>query len=186
VAIEATSDIFTAQEWPQGDERDPLGIWGGRTTVTGDATAGDIKITFQQPQNLRAAYVYAVYAAQVAHVSGGTSGQQRFIKTRLLTNWPNVDDQVGVQGFATLSVRFMDGSANATPPLTGPQSDLLAPNDRFVLLYDPRPGIDDVLALVEFEVSSNVLNEIIGAEIWGYYWDRSVLQAPGGPRHPGS
>jgi len=119
-------------------------------------------------------------------VSGGTPGQQRFVKTRLLSNWPNVDPQDGVEAFATLSVRFMDGSANFTPPLTGPQSDLLAPNDRFVLLYDPRSGVAGVLSLVEFEVSSNVLNEIIGAEIWGYYWDRSVLQAPGGPRHPGS
>ncbi|KKL17299.1 hypothetical protein LCGC14_2486920, partial [marine sediment metagenome] len=59
------------------------------------------------------------------------------------------------------------------------------PNDRFILIFDPRQGAG-VLNMIELEMGVNVNTDTYAFEAYGYYWDRSVLNAPGGPRHPGS
>lgn len=176
IAVE-TSAIFTPR-----DIRDPLGVWGARASVTGTATGG-IKVSFTVPAELKAAYVFTAYDAQIAELSG-TVGQPNG-KIRLLTNWPNVDPQAGVQGFSSLLVFNVAFNSGFTAPIAGPNQSIIKPNQRFMVLYDPR-AIGGDMTIVEMEIGENVLAAEYSFEVWGYYWDREVMLAPGGLRHPGS
>lgn len=185
MAIAETVVLITTQTFMQGDARDPLGIWGARHLIVGDASGGSLKTTVQAPEDLRAAYVYTAYSATITTIVGSTNVE---IKCRLLSNWPNIDPQAGVQAYATCNFGIMGGDSSFSPPLSGPRSDhpLVLPNDRFILLYDPRAGSVDVLAIMELELGINILNDQVSFEAWGYFWDRSVITTPGGPRHPGA
>lgn len=178
--------------WPQGDARDPLGVWGFRHGVTGDASGGSIKVITRVVAGKRSAYVYTAYAAQVAQLTGASAAT--IAKLRLLTNWPNVDPAPGVQAFSTLMVGRIVGGGNLTAPHTGPGADATIPgstpwiggNERFILLFDPRqPAGLGALDILEFEIETNTNLATYSFEAYGYFWDRSVMQAPGGPRHPG-
>lgn len=186
MAIEATVDVREHQTWPQGDIRDPLGIWGFRHIVTGDASGGGIKLTAQVPAARRAAFVYTCYALTYGQLTGALSNVE--VKARLLTNWPDMDDDVGVQGFSTARVALTESDPEFTAPLVIQLANqqLVQPNDRFVLLFDPRPNFTSAMDIVEMENGLNVDTLLYAFEGYGYYWDRSVLDAPGGPRHPGS
>jgi len=183
MAISVNVDVLPAALWPQGDIRDPLGVWGFRQGIIGDASGGTSKVTARAAAGQGAAFVYTCYSVQIALLTGISAASN--IKCRLLTNWPNIDPQAGVQAYATLALRTLVAST-MTPPESGPANGpLLTSNDRFILLFDPRPtplAID----IVELELDRNVLNETYSFEGYGYYWDRSVLNAPGGPRHPGA
>jgi len=184
MSIATTVAVVTAALWQQGDIRDPLGVWGSRLGVTGDATGGEIKVTAQVPIADSAAYMFTVYSITLTQLTGSL-GAGVFAGARLLTNWPDVDPVAGVQGYATFSIaNIVQGIFTA--PTTTPLEMLLKPNDRFILLFDPRPGRGSVLELVEMKWGENVDAATYSFETYGYYWDRSVLNAPGGPRHPGS
>lgn len=188
MAIAAEITILQAQLWPQGDARDPLGVWGCRLAVTGDATGGGTKVGMTVPANRAGAYMYTAYSVTVAQISGTLYNDA--VKCRLLTNWPDVDALAGIQGFATAINRQggfggIAGSANYTPPIAAMDRPLLLPNDRFILLYDPRARSTD-LTIVEVEVADNLDLAVLSFEGYGYFWDRSVFLTPGGPRHPGS
>jgi len=184
MAIALTVDVLPAALWPQGDIRDPLGIWGFRQAVTGDATGGSVKVTAQAPAGLAAAYLYTAYSLNIAQLSGTIAVTQA--KSRLLTNWPNIDTLAGVQGYSTLLINIHDGATAFTPPQAGAlPGPLMREVDRFLLLFDPRPSAG-VLNLIELELATNTDAATYSFEGYGYFWDRSVLQAPGGPRHPGS
>jgi len=185
VAIVEAVELRTTALWQQGDIRDPLGVWGFRLGITGDASGGSIKMTGQAAASQRAAYIYTCYSLTYAQLTGATTAT--ILKARLLTNWPDVDPGIGVQGFATLQVGTLREDANFTEPVQGMNAvdTFLKPNDRFILLFDPRP-IAAALDIVEMELSDNVNLATYSFEGYGYYWDRSVLNAPGGPRHPGS
>jgi len=184
MAIAEIEDILTTALWPQRDARDPLGVWGGRHGLTGDASGNPIKTTFQAPAGQAAAYIYTCYAAIFAQLTGTvTLGN---IKTRLLTNWPNVDLIAGVQAFATLLFVNLEGSIPThTPPGAGPNDAMVRANDRFLLLFDPRPS-GGAMDIVEIEFAINTNLATYSFEVYGYYWDRQILNTPGGPRHPGS
>lgn len=178
--------VLPAALWPQGDIRDPLGVWGFRLGITGDASGGSIKTTAIAPAGDAAAYIFTCYALTFVQLSGAIGSAS--IKSRLLTNWPNVDVIPGVQGFSTYEVLGMSGGSNFTPPTSGVGSSNSFPinnNARFILLFDPRPSAGP-LAIVEMELNENVNLATYSAEGYGYFWDRSVLNAPGGPRHPGA
>lgn len=184
MAISVLGEVLAAALWPQGDIRDPLGVWGCRVGVTGDASGGLITATFQVPTGRGAAYVYTCYSAQIGLLSGAVAGITS--KCRLLTNWPNIDVAAGVQGFSTLQFISMNGGTDFPSPLSGPLNTFfLSPLDRFILLFDPRPGAGS-LNIVELTMGENTLNSTYSFEGYGYFWDRSVLNAPGGPRHPGA
>lgn len=183
MAISTTIEVQPAALWPQGDVRDPLGVWGFRVGVTGDATGGSIKIVAQAPAGLRAAYVYTCYSLNCALLTGSLTGGTR-LKVRLLTNWPNVDPIPGVQAYGSMLSANMN-ELNVTAPRGGLTDPVIGPADRFLLLFDPRPT-GGVLELVELELADNVDAATYSFEGYGYWWDRSVLQAPGGLRHPGS
>ena len=72
-----------------------------------------------------------------------------------------------------------------TPPTFGAIRNPIGPADRFLLLFDPRQQGGDV-DIVEIEFGENRDLATYSFEGYGYFWDRSVLDAPGGPRHPGS
>lgn len=184
MAIATTVDVITTALWPQGDIRDPLGVWGFRQGLTGDLTAGSLKVTAQAEAGINAAYLYTCYSAIIAKLTGDVT--QTTIKIRLLTNWPNVDPLAGVQGYAYIQTGINRTTAAFTSPINGPDRfNMVGPNERFLLLFDPRPSAG-VLSLVELETGGNIDGETWSFEGYGYYWDRSVLNAPGGPRHPGA
>ena len=142
-----------------------------------------MKVTIQVPQELAAAYVFTCYSALIAQISGTPNGD--IAKCRLLTNWPNIDSQAGVQAYATAIVRTMLASASFTAPVSVPIEPFVTPNDRFLLLY--RPGkATEPMAIVELEFNGNVTSDVLSFEAYGYFWDRAVMTTPGGPRHPGS
>jgi len=184
MAITANIDVIASALWPQGDIRDPLGVWGFRGSVTGNATGGGIKVTGRAQAGQAAAYVYTCYSINIHKISG-TVASDWTAKIRLLTNWPNIDPQAGVQGYSTAQRSTIQGTVNFTSPIQIQSVVGIGNFDRFILLFDPRPSAG-VLNLVELETAENIDTEVYGFEGYGYFWDRSVLQAPGGPRHPGA
>jgi len=184
MAITAETDVLAAALWPQGDERDPLGVWGFREGVTGDGGGGSIKVTAAAPAGLSAAYVYTCYSVLIAQLTGVLTSPSS-CKCRLLANWPNIDTLAGVQGYGSGRFTSLVGGVNFTAPITIPLEPMITAFDRFILLFDPRPGAGR-LEIVELELDDNVMGATYSFEGYGYWWDRSVLQAPGGPRHPGA
>ncbi len=187
MAISTFIAVKPAQLWPQGDIRDPLGIWGSRQLLTGDATGGSIKSVAQAEEPQSAAYLYTTYSVSVVRLTGTITGPG--IKVRILSNWPDIDPLVGIQGYASAEVFALSGDNDFTAPIsvqvagsTFPSN----PNTRFILQFDPRPARNDALPLVEIEIGVNVDGDTFSFETYGYYWDRSVMNAPGGPRHPGA
>lgn len=187
MAISVTIDVLPAALWPQGDIRDPLGVWGSRQLLTGDLTGGSIKSVAQASQEQSAAYLYTTYGVTVVRLTGTITGPQ--VKVRLLTSWPDIDPLAGVQGFATAEVFALSGDNDFTPPIAvqvAGTTFMSNANSRFLLQFDPRPGRNSALPLVEIEIGVNVDGDTFSFETYGYFWDRSVLNAPGGPRHPGA
>lgn len=186
MAISVTGDILESQLWPQGDIRDPLGVWGSRTLVTGNGTGGSTKIAIGVPADRRAAFVYTVYSVNAAKLTGAASTETA--KTRLLTNYPNIDPLPGVQGYSSAFFTSWTQPVDMTPPVGGFASVFpLGPFDRFILCFDPRQEQTlGRMEVIEIEINDNVDLETWSFEAYGYYWDRSVMNAPGGPRHPGS
>jgi len=177
-------ELVASALWPQGDVRDPLGVWGGREILTATVGGGELKVRFAAAAAIAGAYVYTCYSA---NISGLSADESAIGQCRLLTNWPDIDTpEAGVQGYGSNQTVSVDGGGGFTGPFTG-QFDysFIQPNDRFLLLFDPRPvaGAFDVVSLA---LDRTVDTRLYTFEAYGYYWDRSVLNAPGGPRHPGS
>lgn len=184
MAVTVTVEAIESQLWPQGDIRDPLGIWGCRVAATGTGDGGSVKATVEVAAPKRSAYVYTCYG--LTGIKTFAAGNATLtIRARLLTNWPNVDPQAGVQAFATSRSALLNIDTAFSAPDSSMNDDLLGSNGRFILLFDPRPT-GAAIQIIELEINDNVLNDLYIFEAYGYFWDRSVLQAPGGPRHPGA
>lgn len=180
--------VFEHAMWPQRDARDPLGVWVARKIITGDADTpvfilAQIQITAAQ----RRAHVYTCYNLFTGWVGGPNPSSETGIIGRLLTNWPDADELAGVQGFATARrVTETIQIASAFPDRV-PDDFLVGPNDRFILLFDPSTVAAGLpMNIAEIQRDSNVLNTLYSFEAYGYYWDREILDTPGGPRHPGA
>ena len=186
MAIVQQVNVFPAQMWPQGDARDPLGIWGFRLGITGDATGGSIKMQARARAGLAAAYIYTCYSLNAVQLSGTITTDAR-IKSRLLTNWPDIDALVGVQGYSSARYAPTITNVDFTSPVQGIEAGqaLVTEAERFMLLFDPRPSAG-ALDIIELEYTDNADGATYSFEGWGYFWDREVLSTPGGPRHPGS
>ncbi len=178
--------IVRAQEiWPQRDARDPLGVWVRRFSVTGDASGGAITTQFIAPADRRASFVFTCYSITAVQNSGTPVATT--VQARLLTNWPDADPEAGIRGYATAIANITLIDADFAGQISVPSRNLVGPNDRFILLFDPRQNPDlGVLNLVEVQWGVNVLAAVYTFEAYGYYWDRAILTTPGGPRHPGS
>ncbi len=176
-------DIKATALWPQGDARDPLGIWAGRGALTDDTLGGDKTGNIGLPQSRRAGNIYTCYAVTLSVVSGSDVGLSN-VFCRLLTNWPPADSP-GISGFATNRGSILAPTRNVFP-LGSFRENIFDPQYRFILLFDPRAGASGRINLVELTYLTVAGNaKVLAFEAWGYWWDRSVLDAPGGPRHPG-
>jgi len=192
MALTVTGNPQESQLWPQGDVRDPLGVWGFRQGVTGDASGNPITVDIDVVAAKRSAYIYTIYHAQVSQLTGVITAAN--IKTRILTNWPNVDPVAGVQGYGSHLQSRLSGSTNFNAPIAGPAGSansaagpLIFPLDRFLLMFDPRQSTSLLdMTIFQFELEVNTNAATYSFEAYGYFWDRSVMQAPGGLRHPGS
>jgi len=184
MAISELIEVRETQQWPQGDVRDPLGTWGARLAVTGDGSGGSVKVGFFVPAARRSAFVYTCYDVNLSKISGTVTTESA--KTRLLANYPNIDPQAGIQGYNYLFFSSWSAPLAITAPIGGyATSHPLSPQSRFLLLYDPTPN-NSAMVIVELENNDNIDLAVWSFEAMGYYWDRSVMHAPGGPRHPGS
>lgn len=184
MSVSSTVNVIESALFVQGDARDPLGVWGARESLTGDATGGSVKVSVQVPADKAGAFIYTCYSVNIALVSGNAAAFAN-PKCRLLTNWPDIDSEDGVQAYGSLQFGVGGGSGNFTPPIAGINNTLIGPNDRFILLFDPRQS-SPAFNILELEAQVNTDTDVYSFECWGYYWDRSVLNVPGGLRHPGS
>lgn len=183
MTVTVLADVTQTQLWPQRDARDPLGIWGGLAVATGDASGGLIDIFIQANASIRAAYVYNIISANVQKVDGASINEKAYLR-RIITHWPDISVTAGVQSYedvqagAFIHVLGLDPeNVPATPLIQSPQ-------DRF-MIFDPRP-IGAAMTLVELRIFDNELNQIYRGSATGYFWDRAVMETPGGPRFPGS
>ena len=185
MSISETQEVFTSQQWPQGDIRDPLGVWGGRNSIVGDGGDDFVKTDFLVPAERKAAFVYTCYSANASGLTTLTTTAFTS-RIRLLTNWPNITLEAGVQGYGNNQGVEMITTTQSSQPQSSIRQPLVNAHDRFILLYDPRAQGTIPITIVSLEINANTLNDQYIFEVYGYYWDRSVLQAPGGPRHPGA
>lgn len=185
MTVQVSAEVLASAMWPQGDERDPLGIWSARAIAVGDASGGAVQCDVFVPANRRAAGVFTVYSANVTQIVGAGVIAET-IKTRLLTNWPNNSPEAGFTGYDKVTMSSTTGAVTWAAPFSGPlDTQLISPLDRFILLLEPTPGAA-AFNIMEIHLNANVDVNTWVFEAYGYYWDRAVLQAPGGPRHPGS
>lgn len=163
------------------DLRDPLGVWAARGLGTGDAGGGVVLGQFIVPGDRRAAHVYACYGVSVVQLVIAAV-EASSMSVRLLTNWP-VTETSGITGFSLTNSRVADNDGIFPASAFGP---LIDGPMRFILLFDPRPDPTSSIVLVEAWPNDNSLDEDYVFEAYGYYWDRNIMDVPGGPRHPGS
>lgn len=183
MAIDVDSQILATALWPQGDIRDPLGIWGSRLIVVGDASGGQIRVGVVAAAERNAQYVYTIYSVNISKLTGTSTTAA--CRLRILTSWPDISPGVaGVQAYASNLNAAQQGNFTISPT-NALDRPLVQPQDRFLLCFDPRPSAG-VLTIAELRINDNVLTDTYAFEAYGYYWDRSVLGAPGGPRHPGA
>lgn len=189
MAIVSTVDITAAAIFRPRDLRDPLGWWGGRLGITGDATGPPLTAQFVVPADIAGKYVYTCYIANQGQLTFPTVPDQTAHKMRLLLNWPNMDAQAGING---LNAQYFSAT-RVQSDFTGQVSAAGNPTDnftadagrRFILLFDPR-STAGAQAIVEMEWGDNTDLATYIFEAGGYFWDRQVMNVPGGPRHPGA
>lgn len=182
MAVIATTEVTETQTWPQGDIRDPLGVWGARGAMTGDATGDDIVLLVNVPLLKRKAFLYTVNSAMIGQIVG--TGVVGNVSARIISNFPNIDLDAGVVGFSKVIGRSMTDLGTAAP-FFAPDDPLIEPNDRFIVCYDPSPVNPNPMTILELKFQVNTDARVWVGEAYGYYWDRSVMNAPGGPRFPG-
>lgn len=185
MSVGAIAEILTAAIFRPRDLRDPLGVWGGRAGLTGNGTGGQLSVQFNAPDDNAGAYVYTCHSANAGQLTGILASTG--VKLRLLTNWPNIDPQPGVQGYNAVHMGVTRTQDEATGQRSAPTNTTLfeIPNMKTILLFDPRPSAG-AITLVEIEWNENTDLATYVFECYGYYWDRQVMNIPGGLRHPGS
>lgn len=183
MAISQQIEILEHNLFVTLDSRDPLGLWTIRVQVTGDASGGSVKVAFLAAQTNR------VYVCHGVTLSGQGSTANAIGKLRLLTNFPPATPAGGNEGFS-FNRAF---TITREPLLTEPEDNIGATSNSMmigtdkILLFGPIPSDSGPVGIVELETQDNTLNAAYFFEGWGYYWDKvAVLNAPGGPRFPGS
>lgn len=184
MAISLTVAILEHQVFKQRDARDALGIWNGRLGVTGDATGGSTKVNFLATAAQTGGRVYVCEAFDIASIQGlaGNAGG----KWRLLTNFPPADRNGGLAGNSfgrTFTFDFNPGFTEPEGLIDGQWGGSPLVINR-VLLFGPRQPGQTQVSILELEIDQNVDLSTWSFEAWGYYWDREVVQVPGGPRLP--
>jgi len=175
--------VIGSELWPQRDARDPLGVFGWRVTQASDASGGSNKIVVKVEEDQRHAYVYKIYDMLIVQVAGTVIAAVS--KMRILTNWPNIDVQAGIQAYGAIFLGGLTGSGSLTAPNSAFSGlNPFSGNSKELLIYDPSTTNGDMDIAEQEVVNSD--NVTFSFEGYGYYWDRAVMQTPGGPRNPGT
>lgn len=184
MTVLAAVNVVETGLWPQGDKRDPLGIFGWRVQATGDGTGGSIVTTVSVPAAQRHAYVYCIYNMTIHQTAGAV--QNVGAQIRVLFNWPNIDVQAGIQAYDALYGGTMNGTSDFADPDASFNFDTspFLDNLRFMPIFDPTVQGGDMPIVIQQVQQTDLIPYAFQG--YGYYWDRSVMQAPGGLRHPGS
>ena len=182
MAISTFVNILEHQLFVQRDGRDPLGVWVARTGITGDVSGGSIKVGIQVPVLGDSGRIYTAYSVNISKLSGIDAAASG--KVRLLTNFPDADRTIGVQGYGSFRRVTVDAGTGFTAPILGiaANDEAITQAERFLLLFGP---VDEDVNIVELEINENEDGIIYSFEGYGYFWDRQVLYVAGGPRHPG-
>jgi len=183
VAVLGSVNVIESELWPQRDARDPLGIFGWRVTQAADASGGSNKILVQVPELLRHAFVYKIYSMTLAQTVGTVVSQT--LKLRVLTNWPNVDIDPGIQAYGAFWMGSGDSDVLFTVPAGGiSNAQPFIDSIKDLLIYDPSTQTGDMV--IAEQETANTDGQTWSFEGYGYYWDRAVMSTPGGPRNPGT
>lgn len=183
MSVTSTVIPIESELWPQRDARDPLGIFGWRTAIATDASGGFLRVQVNIEASKRHAFVWKIWDMVIAQITGGAQATNG--KLRILSNWPNIDPQAGIQAYASLYIGSMGGNNSLSFPNTGLfDVSPLNGNQKDILIYDPSTQ-SGAMPIAEQEVV-NINGLTYSFEGYGYYWDRSVMNTPGGPRNPGT
>lgn len=185
MSVAVQLSLRTTALWPQGDIRDPLGVWGVHGDLVADATGGEIIVTVVTELARAAAYVYTLLDAFMVQNTGILNSDRNMIEIN--TNWPNIQQAGGVQPYTPSRFGLWQGGSFATPPNFGVGTEHLwvTPNQRFLPIWDPR-GLTSTLSILTFKLTNDPDAATFTCQAYGYFWDRSVMGAPGGLRHPGA
>jgi len=187
MSVQISIPIIETALWPQGDARDPLGVWGAAANATGDATAGEVSAFIQVQADRRRSRIYTCYDAFTSWIAGPTDTGTA-IRARLFAGWPDINVTGGVQGYETMKFLPMASQLGwSTNPIAGAEFPLIDPLQRFILLFDTSVQFaNDALTILRIDRNANVNTTLYTFQAYGYYWDRAILSTPGGPRHPGA
>jgi len=174
VSIEVDVVVLNQPYGNPGSLGEPLGLWTGRATVTGDASGGDIQLRFV-PQNptdtptlpdQRRQFVWFIDAAGI--LAAGVSGN---MSARIQTHWarpnaalPNPLDMAKSNG------PLFDGL------LTVPSEPLIpAAWQRIPIFWDTQGLVADNNVLVHLQVQTNTDLASYTFSAYGRYYDRQIL-----------
>jgi len=182
MSVTITLEVVETGMWPQRDARDPLGIWGARAVSTGDATGGITIANVNVLAALRRAHVYSLYGAVSEDTGGVAVGSE--MSLRILTGWPNIDSTaLGIGFYGQTTIVALDALSLLN---NAPIGQLVSDIDKFKLIFDPHSAASGDLRILAMVRNDNVDGETVRWEVYGYFWDRAILNTPGGPRWPGS
>jgi len=175
VAISVNIVVLQIAYGNPGSLGEPLGLWSGRATVTGDATGGGIQVRFE-PQNptltptlddQRLQYVWFLDAAGViADVSSGNHS------IRLQTHWArpnsaltNPLDLISIHDSRTDGQNF------------GPLRDPMVPTawQRIPIFWDAQELASGNQALTTLVTQNNIDAGNYTFSAYGRYYDRQIL-----------
>jgi len=158
-----------------GSLGEPLGIWTGRATVTGDASGGDIQLRFK-PQNptttptladQRLQYVWFIDAAGILSDASPPGN----LSARIQTHWARPNSALANPlDMANVRATLNDGLIRASE---GPL--IPAAWQRIPIFFDSQEltSGNDVLVHLQVQLNVDLSNNTFSA--YGRYYDRQIL-----------
>lgn len=179
MAIAENTAVLAHAIIKQRDARDPLGIFVNRHLITGDASGGTIKVS------IAAAQTYHIYALTAFTLSVQTLAADSIGKLRLLTNYPPALPDGGLSAFAWNRVFIISNTSMTAPgDSMGISQGAIGLETGKVLMFGGDFQTVVPQNIIELEIEDNILNQSYFFEVYGYFWDRSSILVPGGPRLP--
>lgn len=176
-----SSDIIVLQV-PYGNPGslgEPLGIWTGRVSVTGDASGGFIQIRFE-PQNptttptlddQRRQYVWFIDAAGIISDAAGAGNMM----SRIQTHWARSNTALtNPLDMPKVVDSLSDGQNNAPVEPLIPDAW-----QRIPLFWDTQELLSGVNTLVELQIENNVDLSNNTFSAYGRYYDKQILSNRG-------
>ena len=162
-----------------GSLGEPLGLWTGRTNVTGDASGGFIQVRFE-PQNptttptlddQRRQYVWFIDAAGIISDAAGAGNMM----SRIQTHWARPNSALSNPLDMPKNVDSVSDGQNNAPiePL------IPAAWQRIPIFWDTQELAAGGNTLLELQVENNVDLANYTFSAYGRYYDRQILSNRG-------